>query len=32
MLTKTHVPSGPAPKPIVRIEDFGNGIVIYWKI
>lgn len=27
-----RIPSGPAPKPVVWTEDFGNGIVIHWKI
>lgn len=31
-MTATRIKSGPAPKPVTKIEDFGNGFIICWKI
>lgn len=30
--TKKETPMTNTPKPTIKVEDFGNGITINWKI
>lgn len=30
--TRKKPPMNPKPQPIIKIEDFGNGVIINWKV